>query len=236
MNKEYKLQKLDWDTNFFGIPVFRLNMHENIDMHMVNISLSEAPKGALVYVFDDSEKNKNELEKLGAKLYDVKVLFQRSNLSFKDIDQSEVEIVSVESTSDDLLELALQSGEYSRFKLDPLLEGKFQEMYEIWIRKSVDREIADIVLGAYRNEELLGFVTVKKQPDTSTIGLIAVGTKSRGLGIGSKLLTASEDWSIVNGLNCIDVATQLDNQLACSFYSKNGYQIIKKDWIYHYLA
>ena len=51
--------------------------------------------------------------------------------------------------SPELVELAIASGEYSRFRLDPRLnDERFVAMYRHWIDRSVARELADAVLVA----------------------------------------------------------------------------------------
>ncbi|HQP70809.1 MAG TPA: GNAT family N-acetyltransferase, partial [Clostridiales bacterium] len=53
----------------------------------------------------------------------------------------------------------------------------------------------------------------------------------QGKGIGSKLICASENFAISRDRNVMEVATQLRNKAACSFYEKNGYSI---DRIFNY--
>lgn len=49
----------------------------------------------------------------------------------------------------ELLSLALNSGEFSRFKLDPLFSAElFEKLYTRWITRSVRKEIAWQVLVA----------------------------------------------------------------------------------------
>lgn len=133
----------------------------------------------------------------------------------------------------ELLELAFESGKYSRFKLDPNFpSGIFEKIYSTWIDRSVKKEIADNVL-IYRSEgEILGMLTYFVEADIATIGLIAVSQSHQGKNIGSILLLSME--SILYGkVKMIQVATQKQNLKACSFYEKNQFLVKEETNIYH---
>ena len=64
--------------------------------------------------------------------------------------------------------------------------------------------------------------------------LIAINEKTKGKGIGTKLIKALESFAIENSLHTINVGTQLNNIQAQNFYEKNGYKHIINNSIYHW--
>jgi dTDP-4-amino-4,6-dideoxy-D-galactose acyltransferase len=106
-------------------------------------------------------------------------------------------------------------------------------MYETWLKKSVSREIADEVYVYMEDFNIYGFVTIKKNNQQATIGLIAVDSQKQKNGIGRKLIHAVEKWAIDQKLHKISVATQQQNIDACNFYKKMGFEIHDEEYIYH---
>jgi dTDP-4-amino-4,6-dideoxy-D-galactose acyltransferase len=166
------------------------------------------------------------------------ILADKKVIYHKMIDQnaefSIANVVSVNISNNALNDLALLSGNFSRFKLDKELHHKFEIMYKTWLDRSLKREIASEVLAYQIAGETVGFVTIKKTGSSSTIGLIAVNNIYQGKKIGTELMRAIEGWCLRNDVCEIDVATQLDNKQACAFYERNGYNIKQIDYIYHY--
>jgi dTDP-4-amino-4,6-dideoxy-D-galactose acyltransferase len=164
-------------------------------------------------------------------LADKKVVFQKMNFpTFKN--NNSIEEFSGKLTPE-LLELVLTSGHQSRFKKDAQLSYKFEELYKIWIEKSIKGELADKIFISKHENKITGFVTVKRIVNYSQIGLIAVSEKYRGQGIGALLLEKVDWWNVEQGLEHCEVATQLDNLEACALYIKLNYNIKSIQYIYH---
>ncbi len=152
------------------------------------------------------------------------------SVSIPEIDEYKSEIVS-----DELKNLAFQSGEYSRFKIDGRLPVQsFERLYTIWIENSVNGKSADKVFIFKASNEIAGFITLAMKDHFGEIGLIAVNNKFRGMEIGSKLIRHTEDFVLSHKENTLKVATQLDNTLACNFYKKNGYEVDIITHVYHF--
>ena len=86
------------------------------------------------------------------------------------------------NSSKTLRELAIASGEWSRFKVDSNIPEKvFHGIFGAWLDNSVNRSIADEVFVATLSATCqdVGFITVKRQGDTVTIGLLAVDSSFR---------------------------------------------------------
>ncbi len=107
-------------------------------------------------------------------------------------------------------------------------------LYKLWIDNSLNKRIAD-VLYVYLSEtkEVLGMVSAKCNDDIVSIGLIAILDEARGQGIGSKLISAIENYAISIGCSKLYVTTQGDNKIACSFYESCGFLIRQEQFVYH---
>lgn len=236
LDRTSHIEKLTWDTEFFGFNVARVFLNNNNDLERIVPNLwKEGTK--LIYVFSKSLINDIDLiDKLQGKLVDIKITYS------KIINASTIEkppIVMEYNSSyvtQNLYDLALDSGEYSRFKSDMRLpNGTFEKMYKLWIEKAVKKSIADKVYFLQMDNEVIGFVSLKLNDKYGEIGLIGIKREFQGKGFGKRLLTKAENYTFIKGLKEIRVATQFANIRACGFYKKNGYLENEPMYIYHFL-
>src|SRR5690606_11984298 len=125
--------------------------------------LDQAKDFKLVYLFSKSPVPYMDLR---IRLTDIKVTFSKviSQISEmpEDISHYKGEL------SEKLLELAFDSGVYSRFKLDSrLTESEFQKLYAIWIKNAWESNAILEVSG------LKGMVSYSTSESGASIGLIA---------------------------------------------------------------
>lgn len=133
----------------------------------------------------------------------------------------------------ELIQLALASGEYSRYKLDERFnEECFEKLYIDWISNSVNKDFATDVLVASVNDEDVGLLTYKVSGNVSTIGLLAVAATHRGLHIGKRLMQSYQE-SLPPGVTILKVATQGTNQIARRYYESCGYSVEDTSYTYH---
>jgi dTDP-4-amino-4,6-dideoxy-D-galactose acyltransferase len=134
-----------------------------------------------------------------------------------------------------LLNLALQSGVYSRFNNDTNLPaGTYEKMYTAWIKKAVEEKHNNQVCVSTQENVLTGFVSMHEiNPSLAEIELIAVDRTYRGRSIGEELIRATEHWAYENSFTQLQVATQKRNNRACAFYLRNGFHQVKEENIYH---
>ena len=228
-----KSKFLEWDTNFFGFKIAKLTI-DNIEELNNSIKYLFDNNYNLIYGYSDVLiDNVVLLHQYNGKLVDKKV-----TLAFDVIDhikfENNKEIEDVSRINDCLIKLSIESGYYSRFKLDSNFQSsKFEEMYTKWIENSVSRKIADHVLVFNKNK---GVLTLKHSKNNyeSMIGLLAVDEKSRGEKIGTKLIDFAKNKCKESNMKIIKVTTQLDNEVAMKFYKHNGFQIEKVEYIYHF--
>jgi dTDP-4-amino-4,6-dideoxy-D-galactose acyltransferase len=224
------IEKLAWDSDFFGYPVGQIEMI-NPDPESISSVIKNSNEFKLIYLISP-ERIDFAIPEL--KLVDIKTrlgkqLKNNRTYSFQNIHEYDGEEDS------QLNELALQSGVFSRFKVDSnFVKSEFEKLYLRWISDSIKKIIADKVI-VYKEigSPYIGFVTLKFKNDFSEIGLIAVDEKNRGKGIAKSLLTFIEDLTVNAGFNKIEVVTQFENLAAMNLYEKAGYEIISKKYIYH---
>lgn len=221
------IKKLEWDSNFFGIEIGEI-------LYEGKLSESNFDEYKLIYLktkIDSSPEIKNfENTFSETKLIFEKKLYQNNNLtsniySFKDlkIDKSLI------------YQLAFESGKFSRFNLDSNFGNvKFQELYKTWVDNSISSFFADDLLVYSDKNEILGFITYKKEGKEATIGLIAVSPYYQGKGIGSQLLKTVENKLVNDKIEILSIPTQEINEAACKFYKKQGYNLKERLFIKHY--
>lgn len=224
-----QLNYLEWDSKFFERRIFSCTINGNEDVDLAKEELRKR-NANLCYFFSKEYLNLTKSDSFF--LADSKVVFYKNKFP----SQREVlndYIKSTKSFTVQLYNLALLSGQHSRFRTDKSLSTKFSLMYRTWLKKSLARKMASEVFVYEKDNEQLGFVTIKKENDEAVVGLIAVKQEAQGREIGTSLLRKIECWCMENKIATLEIATQMDNKQACSFYTKNGYEIKQIEYIYH---
>lgn len=229
---------LDWDSQFFNYKVALLDSEKIQSEADVNVCLKELKKMQyrLAYIFIPSQNSKlNEIVKQqGGILVDAKTTYATSSIRGEEVSTNIISFLD-NKPGKDLLDLAIESGIYSRFSKDKNFKNnEFGRLYTEWITNSVNRKIADEVLVYNENNKISGFVTLKADGSNGKIGLIAVSAALRGKGIGRELMKASHNWYLSKKLTTATVITQGENKPACKLYEKCGYHISEVQNVYHF--
>ncbi len=241
MAKDLQIEVLDWDTEFFGLKTGRVIVEtSNRDKLSSLRNLMKSDNIQVVYIISEfwDEEIHDILIKSGASLVDKKVTYAKKIIAPVMPEVSLFPLVSKKNApvTDDIISLAYASGVYSRFLLDEGFgKSQYEKLYFEWLDKSISGNLADEVWAAVDNEEVIGFITVKKDinKQSGQIGLIAVSEKYRGKKIGQSLMLRCEQWYYENKLKYAKVVTQGDNKAACKFYEANGYTVDKVEYYYH---
>jgi dTDP-4-amino-4,6-dideoxy-D-galactose acyltransferase len=131
--------------------------------------------------------------------------------------------------------LALASGVYSRFKIDPQIpQPVFDLLYRTWIRKSVTGELAERVFVARVQGIECGMITVAEKGEHGTIELMAVAKEERCRGIGRALVCRARRHHLAMNRQIIQVVTQQSNKPACTFYENVGFRVKQVEAEYHF--
>jgi dTDP-4-amino-4,6-dideoxy-D-galactose acyltransferase len=231
-------KKLEWDSQTFGIPTATINVTD-LPEGALGAVLSEIKTEGFRLVYFPAQKPLSDiclLRSFDGMLADEKLTFVKKLDSAYDIaEDPHIHSYALPFVSEDLLQLALDSGLYSRFKVDPhFVHNEYQKLYRIWIEKSVRKEIAQEILVYEDQDRILGMVTLGEKNGRGDIGLVAVSGLARGQGIGKKMMAAAEAYFRKKGYQEIQVVTQGINEAAVKLYTGSGFHLDKKLYYYHF--
>ena len=234
-----ELTRLPWDSDFLGFPV-------GLAIVPYPGAAAVAAVAAQVHCLDmrltyllldpDDAAAAAAARHAGAYLADRKVTLQcpipAHNASVEPVAAA---VVRIREFQPELEQLALQSGEYSRFRTDKrFAPGVFEQLYNHWLRASFSGEMAEAVF-AFHNARSFptGLLTLQPQGPVARIGLLAVRAETRGQGQGRALVEAAQRTAQEWGCGSLRVTTQLDNEPACRFYAQCGFTIEQVAHLYH---
>jgi len=243
------LAPLEWESVHFGHPVAQVDPARLSDAELAD-TLSAARQAGIRRVVCSAAVGREIptelLSRYNGVLADRKVTFARPLAASEQHQATAAEAIEYRNAvpSADLVELALASGVYSRFRTDPRMSvERFEAMYRIWIARSVSGELADAVLvvpldasaaQSLASQRLAGMITISLREREASIGLVAVAEAARGRGVGQTLLRAGHAWMRTHGAQRASVATQLANLPACRLYQRGGYEPASVQHVYHF--
>ena len=238
-----EINKLHWDSKFFGFPVGRLDIFDYDDL-AANFEPNIYNGYKLIYIFDHlcdpfiaqtAKLNNIFNNQAQIKLVDEKAIFkmQITDISFSALDDI-VLFVDNKKDRENVYELALLSGNYSRYRIDSnISKNDFERLYKIWIDNSISKSIADVLFIYRCNDDIVGFVTIGVAGNTGKIGLISVDPNYQGRSIGRKLVECCKLYCFDRSMEYLEVQTQYQNKAAVKFYTKCGFETDKLINIYH---
>ena len=222
---------LPWDTEFFGLRIGRVNGH-SLTKQSVQEILDWARNNAIDCLYFLSDFDNPETIRLaqihGFQLIDIRMTFE---LNLKKIIRNTARLASDvvirparRDDVPDLESIARKSYDVTRFHFDQRFpREKSDALYETWIRKSCDG-YADQVLIAELEKQPVGYVSLHLLGSgQGQIGLIGVGEKARGKGVGKTLIYSSMDWLLAQNVEIERVATQGRNIAAQRLYQSCGF-------------
>lgn len=233
---KHQIEILNWDSNFFNIKVSRINEIISDQVQLENILIELKRLGIELSYY--SAPNPLDNFELPSDFYEFNLVDKKTTYLKKiekvDIHNKLVSEYDADYPDDKLINLAIQSGIYSRFNVDKKIGRKnYEKLYEEWIINSVNKKLAKKVLVYKEESGIIGFITLGVKNMIADIGIIAVDSDYRGQGIGKILMAAAENWFANNHYNQIQVVTQGDNLPACKLYETSGYKVTRMEYFYH---
>jgi dTDP-4-amino-4,6-dideoxy-D-galactose acyltransferase len=236
---EYEI--LEWDSTFFGFRVAKI-LSKSLSQQQLEKYLSELKKkqARLIYlaVPEDDELSNSSAIALNGLLVDRKITYQASlnELDVTGILNGVKTRIYSGPLNKELESLALLSGKFSRYNVDPDFPKElFAKLYIRWMINSLSKEIADVVMVAEENSRIIGMATVKKVTDEmAQLGIVAVAPEAEGHGIGSLIVKSTQEWARSHGCRYERVITQFANEGAKRLYNKCGFNQLMIENFYHF--
>ncbi len=227
-------QYLKWDSEFFGIRVGRVNISSlttSLIEEIINWQMAEEIDCIYFLAEVGDISTIRNVQRFNFDFTGVRVVLNRE---FEDSDIIKViykpDAVIRPSTSADferLKPITVDSYKDSRFYMDGRFpKAKCEMLYEIWLRKSIEENYADIVWVVELDGIAAGFVTCKvdKINMIGEIGLMGINKEFRGKGLGEWLINTSLNWFKQQGCKSVEVVTQGSNIAAQRLYQSCGFK------------
>jgi len=241
-NVEVGCRILEWDSNFWGFPVGRLDgslLREGVERRVLDWCRGKKIR-CLYFAADGSDaETLQRAHRAGYQFVDVRVDLECYEPTEIAVPSPNSSVCPVEKA--DMLTLkAIARGAHhdTRFFKDLNFDrSKCAELYEKWIERDFE---SGLVLGFFpkNRSEAGGYVTFSMESsDTARIGLIAVEEPQRGRGGGRMLLNSAMTLAADHGAKKTRVATQGTNVAALKLYEKAGFRVCDvKIWFHRWLS
>ena len=223
---------LDWDSSFFGLRIAKATVSSQKDFDELKDNINALKeKYDLIYIFAKGDLVKQSSNVI---LVDRKVVYTTKISGPYSFDTHIIEY-DKSFVSEDLRNLALGSGVYSRFKKDSNFPtNAYERLYTRWIEQSVNHQIATEVFCFMIEGSPKGLLTINRKDTTCNIGLVATSPSCQGQGIGYMMLVHAKHFVYLKGYNNLNVVTQFDNKVACHLYEKAGFTVKSSTDIFHW--
>jgi ribosomal protein S18 acetylase RimI-like enzyme len=220
---EDPIEHQSWDSEHFGLPIARVGEPDSAARLEQAVGLADEAGVRCLTALIDSGNTEAILasESLGFRCYDVRIELDREVPGELE-DVGGIRLAS-EADVQALEPLAGRAFLESRFYADPHFpEDSVRELYVAWLRRGSEAEDRLVLTTDGRD----GFVVCHLDAEArlGTIELIAVDTRSEGVGYGGKLLRAAEKAFVDAGLDQARVVTQGRNISAQRLYQRHGYR------------
>jgi dTDP-4-amino-4,6-dideoxy-D-galactose acyltransferase len=214
---------LSFDSELFGYPVGKIEVDHTWEESEF---LNDAAEFTVVYIFSKSPLS---IQDTRIRLVDEKLVFQKFLSSIRN--SSTICQYEQQELLPALVELALLSGVFSRYKTDTRLNhNEFEKLYSVWIKNALEQGLV------LTDPNLNGMITLTSANLEASIGLFAVAEGQRGTGLGTELIQATEQKAFQAGAKTLMIPTQATNIPACQLYEKLGYEVVDRSFVYHYLS
>lgn len=222
-----KIKYLPWDSENFGFKVGKFKIND-LKCFSWNSFYKEVQANSykLVYLISPIKLDIDAF-------YDCKLTYHKIKGSTSLEKNSHIFSYKGKTLSNQLFNLAFESGKYSRYYLDDQFPNdKFKLLYGKWLDNSLRTDYASDVLVYMIKDKAVGLLTYKISDKQSSIGIIATESDCQGHGIGASLMKHYEA-ILPKSIETLNVVTQGVNHVARNFYEKFGYTIAESCYVYH---
>lgn len=222
---------LEWDSQFFGVRVARVNGSRMDEARLAEVKdWVAAERIDCVYFLADSTDavTVRLAEESGFRLQDIRLTLAltRPPDPAPLIETPMVRPARAED-ADAMRETARHAYVHSRFYNDPhFTEEQCASLYDVWLTRSInDRTYAELTYVGLVNEQPAGYITmhVDRAQKQGTIGLVGVGESARGQALGQTLVNQALAWFWHQGMESVQVTTQGRNIAGQRLYQRCGF-------------
>lgn len=225
-----------WDSNFFGFKTGDLDFSGDAETLSQLLAEASADGYQLLYwkIPPSDFRSQEAAQQLNFFKGDTKVIYSLP-LDLEVHTPGELQIKNWNETpNNELIQLGISSGQYSRFKSDEKFpQGTYEKMYAEWVLQSVNGHMGDELFYIASDNQIIGLITLKYDNQIAEIGLVAVDEHHQQKGIGKQLVQFAIGQSQNKEMAALLVATQLENLAANKLYAACGGEIILIEHIYH---
>ena len=233
--KPYEI--LSWDTDFFGCKVAKVNLN-NLDYQSLTDVIKELKNDGVQWVYGFGNNECAFAQELGGLLVDEKTTYLTNTLKLSTqlLPYANVIPYPHSTPTPELYELALESGKYSRFLIDPKSGFEnFKRLYYKWMENCVNKQIALETFIYQVDNKIVGFIAVGEKNKRGDLIIAAIDPKLQGKGIGTQLYHTGCQFLLNKGFSTIQAVIQSQNIPIIKLYSKIGLEKIEKiEYVYHF--
>lgn len=232
---------LEWDAKHFGLPIASFGPEGPTDVAPALMWAQDQRIAMMMARCDTaSSETVHALESSGFQLMDTYVRYA-FDFAKKDIqaDKGSIPVRSfLPGDISQIEQVAIQSfgGYMGHFHADARLSrDRCDTVYSEWAANSCrDKKLADDVLVAVREGEILGFATMKGIGPTASEGILfGVAPKAQGLGIYRSFMVHGMRWSKERGYAMMEVGTQVNNYAVQKVWQRLGFEIHGSGHTFH---
>lgn len=237
---------LTWDTQFFGkrIALIQTNYLTQERVQFVDAWAWENAIDCLYFLANtDNPASIRLAEDAGFRFQSVRTWIERKlDDSLHAVTLPPAEGLTLRSCRLDDLEtlrpIARKSYTWTRFYSDPnFTQAQCEQLYDVWLTRSIHKEIADEVIVAEQNGEPVGYMTCKlpTSPESKdgVLMLLGVNEEKRGNKLGQRITVEALWWFARQGMAMASLATQGHNVAVMRFYERLGFITRSTQFWYH---
>ncbi len=234
------INRLEWDSEFFGRIVSSIEIHSGMQVGVVVDACRHALRAGArstcyIYAEDQrcAEQFIEEISRSGISVqpFGSVVQYRKTDLQAS-TDDVGPGVARLTLKTDEICDLACESGAYSRFRNDSVLKSHFRHLYERWISNAFEMPGVE-AWGIWDSGRLAGIVSMVVRATTASIDLLAVSETCRRRGVGRRLIGVFEQRALACGCTDLTVKTQGANMPARRLYESAGYTMVKERWVWH---
>ena len=233
-------QKLQWDSNFFGINVGYLSclrLTPNIEKHVKKFVRKEKIDLLEYRCNCHDRESVVTSENNGYSFVDIRLTYEnvlKNNNKVRDRKHYSVR-KGCDCDIEKLQKIATDIYKDSRYYFDDNFDkDKVITFYVDWVAKAIKGQFDDYAYVLYDNKEPIGFCTIKEiRKKVVRIGLFGMNSKYRGEGLATYLLGKSLQNLSEQGFDYVEVVTQGRNYAAQRLYQKCGFVTKSTELWYH---